>query len=61
VWLWPTDVQGTFNGGGNLAAVANELARRLTSDGDALSSTIAAQGMRRVMLEVGLTHYGVRG
>jgi hypothetical protein len=33
------------------AAVAGEIARRLTSDGDALSSTIAAAGMRRVMLE----------
>lgn len=35
----------------DLNAVAAELARRLTSRGDPLSSTIAASGMRRVMLE----------
>ena len=35
----------------DLDAVAMELTKRLTSRGDALSSTIAAAGMRRVMLE----------
>jgi len=33
------------------AALARELARRLLSEGDALSSTIAGERMRRVMLE----------
>ena len=45
-WSWAPDGRR-----GDMDALARELAARLTSHGDALSSTIAEEGMRRVMLE----------
>ena len=45
-WSWAPDGRR-----GDMDALARELAARLTSQGDALSSTIAEDGMRRVMLE----------
>ena len=45
-WSWAPDGRR-----GDMDALARELAARLTSQCDALSSTIAEDGMRRVMLE----------
>lgn len=50
----PTEIKRDFVGATaafDLDAVAGEIAKRLTSRGNALSSTLAAGGMRRVMLE----------
>ena len=50
----PTDVSWGWRPGGargDADALTSEIASRLSSDGEALSSTIAAAGMRRVMLE----------